>query len=478
MRSSGIRKMGYIISGIAVMAVGLLTGKTCALADKAGSFTVTGGTNGVDYNYDDTNVTLTVNPGAKITVSGSSTAIKENIHIAAGSDNVELTISGLSIIRPDDRDSSYYATYEAAPISIDDSYTGTVTIIVSGSNKFETYGKSVIEKNGTASELVLSGSGTLNANTYGTGDLNKGFPAMIGGAAGKSSGNITITGGTYTLYPNSGGTAIGGGSSGKGTDITISGGKVDARMVPYYGLGGNFAQYTGAVIGGGANANGENITIKGSSTTVYAFITTNDSVAVSVFGYGAAIGGGCNASGKNIQIQGGTVIAGVYPNICGAAIGSGYKTKGDNWDDTSVVISGGTVTASGVRKAPGIGGYGYDADNHDNANITITGGNVTANGGVYSPGIGGGNYSDAGIYISGGNVKATAGSGTAGDDTVYESDDIGLDAYTKYGNTTVIESKRCSYTLKRGGTGADADKEVQLVDPVVEAEVERIAEAI
>lgn len=81
---------------------------------------------------------------------------------------------------------------------------------------------------------------------------------------------------------------------------------------------------------------------------------------------GSGIGGGYWSSGKNITISGGTVTA---TGVKGAGIGGGYGNSGVN-----ITISGGTVTATSSNGS-GIGG-GYNGSGKD---IKITGGSVKTN---------------------------------------------------------------------------------------------------
>ena len=156
--------------------------------------------------------------------------------------------------------------------------------------------------------IIVPESSTLNIyggsiNTYGRGYACAG----IGGAWGKSAGNITIYGGDITAkggfgIDQSSGAGIGGGGSGSGGTITIYGGTIKA-------VGGNDA----AGIGSGeegifSHCNGGNITIAGG--TVYAY--GNDE--------GAGIGAGQDADAGIIKILGGYVYAEGGENsmaICG-----------------------------------------------------------------------------------------------------------------------------------------------------------------
>ena len=124
--------------------------------------------------------------------------------------------------------------------------------------------------------------------------------------------------------------------------------------------------------------------------------------------------------GKTLTIQGtGSLNA---SNGSAAGIGGCYtvaSTSGIPKDEGScgtIVIEGGTITATGGMSA-GIGcSYGSDCDG-----VTITGGTVAATGGIMAAGIGsGGSNSVCGpISISGGTVTAEGGEYAAGVGTGY-----------------------------------------------------------
>ena len=132
----------------------------------------------------------------------------------------------------------------------------------------------------------------------------------------------------------------------------------------------------------------------------------------------AGIGGSYNGYSanngtKNIIITGGTVTA--TGGDGGAGIGGGNGGAAEN-----ITITGSTVTATG-GSALGFGGAGIgggsDGRNSDSngKNITLTGSTVTAKGGNGSAGIGGGvtGIGEA-ITITGSTVTATGGIGAAG----------------------------------------------------------------
>ena len=114
--------------------------------------------------------------------------------------------------------------------------------------------------------------------------------------------------------------------------------------------------------------------------------------------------GGDDGSGGTIIISGGTVTA--TGGVRGAGIGGGNNGEGG-----TIIISGGTVTATGGSNGAGIGG----SQRGSGGTITISGGTVTATGNSYGAGIGGGNGGNGGtVTITGGTVTATGGSGWYG----------------------------------------------------------------
>ena len=402
-RSAAFMTLALGIAG----GIGVINAK----AETLGDYTVTGGTKGTDYSYNSSNNVLTVNSSKAITVGADITTSKNGHIYITGTQDVNLTISSLKIVHME------YSIKEA-PIQIDDNYKGTVTITVLGTdNRISSAGTPAILKNGTAGKLIINGSGSLQADASGYGITDTAWPAVIGGDAGKGTGNIQIDNSKLTIHSYSGGACIGGGSSstigtgGSASNIVINGGTIVAAIAPFLTTKGKetdrtnfFATNIGAAIGAGGNGDADGIYIKGG--TVTATVTSRLGTDIA----GAAIGGGCNGAGKNIVIDGGSVTAKVNNNTCGCAIGSGLRDVSATsfTNDTSVTISGGYVNASGFERSAGIGGYG-SGFLADNATVNITGGTVYATGGQYAPGIGGGRYSNAKVYISGGSVIATGG---------------------------------------------------------------------
>ena len=128
-------------------------------------------------------------------------------------------------------------------------------------------------------------------------------------------------------------------------------------------------------------------------------------------GSAAGIGGSYNGyhknnGTKNIIITGGTVNA--TGGQCGAGIGGGGSGGGGK----NITINSGTVNATGGEDGAGIGGGHEGSGEH----ITINSGTVNATGGEDGAGIGGGGSGIGGknITIKGGTVNAAGGKGSAG----------------------------------------------------------------
>ena len=190
--------------------------------------------------------------------------------------------------------------------------------------------------------VSTTGEGNVNIELNGSNALKSGHSHA--GLEKNNDGNLTIQDkdkdGSLNAKGGHDGAGIGGGSSGAGSDITITGGKVTAQ-------GGNY----GAGIGGGAYGNGSDITVTGGE------VTANSG------NYGAGIGGGGWGNGNNITISGGKVTA--TGGMFAAGIGGGMHRDGND-----ITISGGEVSAAGGRCGAGIGG-GLDA--RSSGDVTVSG---------------------------------------------------------------------------------------------------------
>lgn len=188
----------------------------------------------------------------------------------------------------------------------------------------------------TDSTVISNGHDSGNANS-GAGIGGGGFGA--GGGAGGGISNITIKDADVTAGADAGGAGIGSGNAsgwtlydpnwkdehpneGVASDITISGGRVEAS-------GGDDS----AGIGGGYLGSGSDITIKDNAD-----VTANGGK------WGAGIGGGRGGDGSDISISDSNVSA--SGGAAGAGIGGGRGGKGEN-----VTISGSSTVS--VKHGPG-----------------------------------------------------------------------------------------------------------------------------
>ena len=236
------------------------------------------------------------------------------------------------------------AVADNAPVITGSSTENTVTI---NAEKDQTANVTIEDVNidmSVAGKAAVSttGEGNVNIELNGSNALKSGHSHA--GLEKNNDGNLTIQDkdkdGSLNAKGGQDGAGIGGGSSGAGSDITITGGKVTAR-------GGNY----GAGIGGGAYGNGSDITVTGGE------VTANSG------NYGAGIGGGGWGNGNNITISGGKVTA--TGGMFAAGIGGGMHRDGND-----ITISGGEVSAAGGRCGAGIGG-GLDA--RSSGDVTVSG---------------------------------------------------------------------------------------------------------
>ena len=257
---------------------------------------------------------------------------KGDITVNAGSGGQTVT-QGSQVDVPDDAPVITGSSDEHS-VTINAEKDQTANVTLSGVN---------IDVSGAGKAAVsTTGEGNVNIELNGSNALKSGHSHA--GLEKNNDGNLTIQDkdkdGSLNAKGGQDGAGIGGGSSGAGSDITITGGKVTAR-------GGNY----GAGIGGGAYGNGSDITVTGGE------VTANSG------NYGAGIGGGGWGNGNNISISGGKVTA--TGGTFAAGIGGGMHRDGND-----ITISGGEVSAVGGRCGAGIGG-GLDA--RGSGDVTVSG---------------------------------------------------------------------------------------------------------
>ena len=153
------------------------------------------------------------------------------------------------------------AVPDSAPVITGTSKENTVTI---NAEKDQTAnvtlsGANIDVSSAGKAAVSTTGEGNVNIELNGSNALKSGHSHA--GLEKNNDGNLTIQDkdkdGSLNAKGGQDGAGIGGGSSGAGSDITITGGKVTAR-------GGNY----GAGIGGGAYGNGSDITVTGGDHTI------------------------------------------------------------------------------------------------------------------------------------------------------------------------------------------------------------------
>lgn len=147
-----------------------------------------------------------------------------------------------------------------------------------------------------------------------------------------------------------------------------------------------------------ASGSGSPVSVSGSGSVKLCFRSENTLMAGRVPGIEKSAGGWLEIAGEDDAVL----------NTTGSpGIGSGFMASGDH-----LRISSGTVNATGLSSAAGIGSCDGGSSFRY---IEINGGKVTAVGGEYSAGIGGGGGCDGSfITINGGDVKAVGRFGGAG----------------------------------------------------------------
>ncbi len=345
-------------------------------------FTVSGGTEGIDWSFDTSTGVLKILTGKELTISGGTGDVggisrSGKIEIADNIGDVNIVISGLEI------DHSKYGA-DNYGIYTGDNNTVNITIDKNAPSVIKASGNSagIQLAGGTGakgSTVIIDGDGELEVHGGSVGTNSGG--AAIGNAyrMGSTNSNIIINGGTITARGGFAAAAIGAAYNSNLGDITINGGDINA-----------VAKTHGAGIGGGWQpSNIGDITITGG--TIFA----------SGVEHGTGIGGGCQGDVGNITISGKDTVVTAIGGNDGAAIGASW-----NGDAGTITIEDGTITATGGRQGAGIGS-GYQGRGGD---IIINGGTIIAKGATDAAGIGSGRAaSNTGIYINGGTITATGG---------------------------------------------------------------------
>ncbi len=411
----------------------------------AGDFLVSGGTEGVDYSYEDG--TLTILTATQLTIKNADVNAVTTDKILVASDvAADVILAGVNID----------VSASGCAFNADSGKTVTVTL-ADGSNNTLRSGAGYAGLWSNDSELIINGG------ALGTGKLSAqggGRSAGIGGGFESVNATVTINGGDIKAYGGEWGAGIGSGYYSSNATVTINGGKIwaygDEKGA---GIGsGYYSSDATVTINGGeilAQGGSDSAGIGGGAYCKHDTVVINGGDIEATGGqWGAGIGSGMNSEYTTVEISGGTIFA--YGGSEGAGIGSGDSgvnttvtaTGGDGGagigsgfegDNTTVIINGGTVTATGGDGYAGIGSGAYCA----NTTVTINDGIIEAQGGLESAGIGSGYYgSDTTVTINGGIIEAQGGLEGAGIGSGY------------YGYDTTVTINGGVVTANGSGEGA------------------------
>lgn len=420
--------------GLTVSGVSPVTTPTISYPEDL--FTVEGGTEGVDWSFDEDTGTLSILTDATLTISGgtfpgvtraSGDTLYGNIKIEDGV-NANLILSGVEI------NTKKKGAGDLAGIEIGNGCNVAITIkegtinTITGSGNcagIQLTGNYIHGKDAATREtehnaindssviITLAEDSELKV-TGGTSSSKGGAGIGAAWATDTSKSNITINGtGTLHAEGGMGAAGIGGSEGGNIGEITIE----STTGLNITSVGG---QHGAGIGGGGWVSNYPNGPQHVESITILGAVAIE---ASSKF-HGTGIGSGCHGSVGVITIGSDTGDNSKINIIAtggddGAGIGSGWDSKMD-----SVVIHGGTIEATAGKRGAGIGS-GYEASGGP---IQINGGNITATGATNSAGIGGGmNGTIDSITITGGTITADGG---------WSNDGGNIGGYTDAANTT------------------------------------------
>lgn len=225
-----------------------------ALAFDTGcGLTITGGTEGSDYTYDNSTNVLTITGNGAYTISGSSSA--DTIDVApTNGGTVNITLSGVNI---DARNAaSHYAFSAESNVNLN------LTLI----------GDNVLKSGDGAAGLEVAPAVTLNITAASTGTLTATGGSNGAGIGGDTyyndCGAISILGGNVNAVAGSGAETIGRGSSGGSGTLTGVGGVALNRTPTVATLAG---------VAGGVTVSG--LTIQNGDGSTYAYGSTTTTLA-------------------------------------------------------------------------------------------------------------------------------------------------------------------------------------------------------
>ncbi|MCI8647163.1 MAG: hypothetical protein HFE76_10370 [Firmicutes bacterium] len=389
------------------------TASTFKWQDAKKPFTVRGGTEGVDYDYEDDGTTLVIKKGTALTISGGTTTDENGkdllgrIKVTDGVGAVDLTLDTCKVSATN---ASAFDLGEGNTVTLNlkdgvtsnfssgDNYAGiavgkgsnltingkTGVLTAKGGRNSAGIGRSSASTTASdpSSSIIINGGNiTANGGYYGAG---------IGAGDASGFGDITINGGTIEASGGIGGAGIGGANSAAVGNITITAGNIIASSKQH-----------GAGIGGGWGSAAKNGTINISGG--YIMATSQQ--------HGTGIGAGCSANSGKITISGGTIHRAIGGDS-GAGIGASWN---GSCGDIEICGDAEIQLAEG-----GSGGAGIGAGNQNSKQVgTIlieTEKSVNAKGGTSGVGIGSGHSSSScgDISIKKGTVNAEGATDSTG----------------------------------------------------------------
>lgn len=401
-----------------ILAATLDTNNQFVWQDAKRPFSITGGTEGTDWEYADDGTTLVIKTGTPLTISGG-TVTDESGKPLLGRIRLTDNISGTVDLTLDN------CTVSAANASAFDLGEGnSVTLsLKDGTNTFDSSngshagialgkGTSLTIKGTDTSELVATGgnnsagigrsgqnTASSSSDTSSSITINGGKIKATGGTHGAGIGaggyvgfgNITIESGSVIANGGTGAAGIGGAYYSPVGNIEIKDGNIEAKSAAH-----------GAGIGGGWTSTATNGTITISGGTIKASSTE----------HGTGIGAGCQGTSGKITINGNAVIEQAHGGDSGAGIGASWRGN-----CAGIEISGNAMIKDAHGGSNGAGIGAGSESSHLNGEILInTDGSVNATGGTNGVGIGSGYRSSSckDIKIQKGTVNAEGATDSTG----------------------------------------------------------------
>ena len=360
-------------------------------------YTVKGGTEGVDYEIDESAKMVVVKTGKRLTFSGTSSTY--GIRVKPGT-KADITLDNVTITAP-------------LPIDVATNLTGTASGAVA------TTGDEILPENKTYLHLTLA-DGSINRLE--AGDL---FPALHCG-----EGSILVIDDGIRNVDTNGNMLVPAQGRVPKTCVLENGTKVkegDPLYVMESKNPGKLYAYGGkscSGIGSGIFENTGDMTFNGGYIEAYAYDKAETSTSRDYHGTGAGIGSSMAGGGTVMTFNGGTILA--VGSYHGAGVGTGLSSSwGANWDrpqmegtiksrevnqdsiPRDIYINGGNLTAQGFEHGNAFGA-GCAPGVNTGHKFIITGGNLTPITNMTSDI--GGNGTD--IIVTGGSFNTSKFSGT------------------------------------------------------------------